>query len=160
MKKIDIGQALHILANVGVIAGILLLAYELNQNRRMAAAQTRNELQQGLVEMLMIPAGNMQLAELVVRANAGGELSPAEVVMVHFRSESTFRYWENVHYQYRQGMYDESEFSKHLQTMEVVLSRNAGLVKYWCEDRDLYSVRFREAIDAMREAVRCSQTER
>ena len=29
MKKIDLGQMINILANVGVIDGILLLAYEL-----------------------------------------------------------------------------------------------------------------------------------
>ena len=40
MKKIDLGQTLGILANVGVVFGILLLAYELNQNRQMMEAQT------------------------------------------------------------------------------------------------------------------------
>ena len=32
MKKIDLGQTLTILANVGVIAGIVFLGYELRQN--------------------------------------------------------------------------------------------------------------------------------
>ena len=31
MKKIDLGQAITILANFGVLIGILLLVYELNQ---------------------------------------------------------------------------------------------------------------------------------
>lgn len=153
MKKIEIGQALHILANVGVIAGILLLAYELDQNRQMAATQTRNELQQGLVDMLLVPADNMQLADVIVRANRGEDLSPSEVLMYRLRSEAVFRYWENVHYQNRQGMYDQSEFSKHLQAMETVLARNAGLVDYWCEDRELYSERFSEEIDSMAEVI-------
>ena len=36
MKKIDLGQSLTILANLGVVVGILLLVYELNQTRQFA----------------------------------------------------------------------------------------------------------------------------
>ncbi len=32
MKKLDLGQTITILANVGVIAGIVFLGYELRQN--------------------------------------------------------------------------------------------------------------------------------
>jgi len=35
MKKIEFGQAIAVFANIGVLVGILLLAYELNQNRQM-----------------------------------------------------------------------------------------------------------------------------
>jgi hypothetical protein len=38
MKKIDLGQTFHILANIGVIGGILLLAFELQQNNELMAA--------------------------------------------------------------------------------------------------------------------------
>ena len=40
MKKIDLGQTLGILANVGVIAGIVFLAFELRQNNELLVAQT------------------------------------------------------------------------------------------------------------------------
>ena len=42
MKKMDLGQTLQILANFGVIAGIVFLAIEIRQNtdsQRMLAAQ-------------------------------------------------------------------------------------------------------------------------
>ena len=48
MKRFEVGQALQLLGNFGVIVGILLLVYELNQNRDMMMAQTRNELSQGI----------------------------------------------------------------------------------------------------------------
>ena len=38
MKKIDLGQTITILANVGVIAGIVFLAFELQQNNELLAA--------------------------------------------------------------------------------------------------------------------------
>ena len=39
MKKIDLGQLVTILANIGVIAGIVFLALELRQTQRSMAAQ-------------------------------------------------------------------------------------------------------------------------
>ena len=42
MKKIDLGQALSILANLGVIAGIVFLAIEVGQNQ--AALEEQNTL--------------------------------------------------------------------------------------------------------------------
>ncbi len=41
MKKFDLGQSLNILANVGVIAGIIFLAYELNQNNEFLELEAK-----------------------------------------------------------------------------------------------------------------------
>ena len=39
MKKIDIGQTITILANIGVITGIIFLGFELRQNNQILIAQ-------------------------------------------------------------------------------------------------------------------------
>jgi hypothetical protein len=39
MKKIDLGQTLGIVANLSVLVGLLLVVYQLNQNRQLAQAQ-------------------------------------------------------------------------------------------------------------------------
>ena len=113
-----------LVTNLGVLIGIILLGVELNQNRDMMRAQTRNELSQGVLELLGSLVENKELADVMVRANNGEELTPTEVYIVGTQAERVFRYWENVHYQYRQGMYDESEFSRHLDTMQNVLFRD------------------------------------
>ena len=41
MKKIDLGQTAAVLANLGVIAGVLFLALELQQNNELIAAEGR-----------------------------------------------------------------------------------------------------------------------
>ncbi len=43
MRKLDLGQTVGILANVGVLIGVLLLVYELSLNRHIVEAQTRDE---------------------------------------------------------------------------------------------------------------------
>lgn len=44
MKKIDLGQTIGILANLGVIAGIIFLAVELQQNNQLSEVQVEMAL--------------------------------------------------------------------------------------------------------------------
>ena len=136
-------------ANVGVLIGIVLLIFELNQNREMIRAQTRNDIAQNALSILSLTATNEKLSEIVMRANSGDELTPSEYLMYVTRSESIFRHFENTHYQYRQGMFDDDEYQKHLATVTSVISRNNGLLVYWCTYKSMYSVPFGNDMDSL-----------
>ena len=138
MDSDRIGRWLTLGANLAVFVGIVLLIAELNQNYEIMRAQTRTEISQSLLSLLELTAQNRELAEIVVRANQGDELTPAELYMLNSRNESVFAFWQNVHYQGRHGMYDEEEFSQHIQMMGRVLNESPGLVEYWCDDRINY----------------------
>jgi len=157
LKKLDLGQTLQLLGNVGVILGILLLVFELNQNRDMMRAQTRNELARGLNDVLSLTISDPGLSEIIVRANAGEQLTPPESLRLVQRTELAFRYWENVHYQYRQDLYDESEFSRHADTIATVLTGSQNMLPFWCDQRLLYSVPFMEFIDELLAESECSK---
>jgi len=111
MRKIDFGQAIGVIANFGVLAGILLLVFELNQNRALMAAQTRDSVSQSVVFALRDTAGNSVLTDIHHRANVGEQLTPTEQDQFATHMISWFRIWENQHYQYRVGLYDEAEFA-------------------------------------------------
>jgi len=61
MNKIDLGQTIVILANVGVIAGIVFLAVEIRQNNRIVQAQTRAQIASESADHLMRRAENGEL---------------------------------------------------------------------------------------------------
>jgi len=44
LKNMDLGQTITILANIGVIAGILFLAFELRQNNEQLEIQFRGQM--------------------------------------------------------------------------------------------------------------------
>ena len=58
MKRLDSGQTLQLSGNLGVIVGILLLVYELNQSRDMMMAQKRTDLSRRIIEMLLDISNN------------------------------------------------------------------------------------------------------
>jgi hypothetical protein len=136
-------------ANIGVFVGIVLLIVELDQNRDMMRAQTRHEIAAGIVDLLLVPASNQQLADLMYRAKTGGELTPQENFQFKMRTNALFRYWEDVHYQYRVGLYDEVEFSKQKEAWNVALNRSEGMRNYWCDVRTLYSPEYMSEMDEL-----------
>lgn len=137
-------------ANVAVLVGIVLIIAELNQNHEMMRASTRNEISQGELALLTSMASNSDLVGVLLRAGQGKELSDAERFSVTVQSEAVFRLWQNVHYQGRNGLYDEEEFLKHLDTMRWVLSHSPWLVNYWCESRAIYPTVFVNEIDGLK----------
>ena len=142
-------------ANFGVLVGLLLLIVELNQNRDMMRAQIRHELAAGIVELLQVPASNEQLADVMYRAHSGEELTPRELFQFHLRTNALFRYWEDVHYQYREGLYDATEFEKQRDAWKASMTNSTRAQDYWCQVRTLYSPEFMTEMDGLIGADAC-----
>ena len=66
MQRPDLAQAIQILANIGVIAGILFLAIELRQNNEVLNAQARLQRAQTRIDGMTETLGNPDL----IRARA------------------------------------------------------------------------------------------
>ena len=132
-------------ANLGVLVGLILLILEIDQNRQATQAQTRNDIAQGAIGVISLAIDNPNLADIIVRSNRGEELSESEEYMLFSRAEVIFRYWENAHYQYRLGTYDEGEFTRHMVTMREIAWNTASLRQYWCENAGIFSEEYEKA---------------
>ena len=82
MKKIDLGHTISILANVGVIAGIVFLAVELRQNNELMAADSRAALSDRLRHVAEVVFTDAGLADILVKARNGDTLSESEETRV------------------------------------------------------------------------------
>lgn len=136
-------------ANVGVLVGLLLLVVELSQNAAMMRAQTRNELSAGIVDLFARVAENPELASLRRRADTGAELTLDETYRYDIITRAFFRYWENVHYQFRQGLYDEVEFSRQRDAWRDYAQASPALARFWCQQRAGFSPEFVEEFSAL-----------
>ena len=117
MKKLELGQAVQVFGNIAVVLGILLLAFELNQNHDMTRAQTRSEISRQITDFLSGVAGDSELASLMRRAQAGEELTADEDWQYFLLFSANVRFWENIHYQYRQDLFDDAEFAAELSSL-------------------------------------------
>jgi hypothetical protein len=149
LKKIDFGQTLHLLGNLGVIVGILLLVYELNQNREMMKAQTRNEMSQGLIHLFLEFSNDTETASIWRRGRAGEDLTEDEQTRFSLMTFSELRHHENVHYQYRNGLYDQTEYLAQRKAWRGLVFNNKGLVEIYCSYRFSLSSEFVADVDEL-----------
>ena len=103
MKKIDLGQTINILANVGVIAGIVFLAFELQQNNELLGAQIqayRFETYRGFADGIQ---ANTTLAGAMTKTENGEALTGTEDVLLRATVLNLFRSWQWQYTEAREG---------------------------------------------------------
>lgn len=93
MKKLDLGEAIGILANLGVIAGIVFLGIELRQNNELLAAESRSSRAERAIELLLL-ASNRDLAAVLAKLNDGADLDSTDQVQLRSYAISVFRGFE------------------------------------------------------------------
>ena len=95
MKKIDVGQTISILANLGVIAGIVFLGMELRQNNELMTQQQRFNRPSISPGTNTVIAENRDLAELRAKAQEDPSLlTPADWVQANALEMRVLRNWE------------------------------------------------------------------
>ncbi len=108
MKKIDLGQTLGILANFGVIAGIIFLGVELQQNNEFLATQARTERGAISREAGLRMLQNPDLRRATIKARSGGVLSEDERFLLELENEAVITDWRIIYQEYQLGALEES----------------------------------------------------
>ena len=106
MKSFDIGQFVQTLAIVGVIAGIVFLAFELRQNNELMEAEARFNRVTVSTEAYNITSTNGELAEIMVKANNNESLT--EVELYRYKA-SQMRFLINMEWMFREMPVDSPE---------------------------------------------------
>ena len=83
------------------------------------------------------------------------ELTPSEHFQYASRIRAMYRYFENVHYQYRNGLYEESEFERQTVAWKNYVARSGAAVEVWCSYRDSVSMEFAERMNGLLTTYKC-----
>jgi hypothetical protein len=148
MKNIDLGQGITILANIGVIAGIAFLAYELRQNTlatELVAAQGFLEAA-GSTNRLMVE--NPNLTEIIAKDIEGEELSRAERLQLNNGLLELLRAWEINHWQFERGALDAELWRGYNNMAANIFANNETAEEYWRQRLDYFSPGFNELVES------------
>src|SRR5262245_13097444 len=119
-----VNQGVQLAANVGVILSIVFLAYQIGEQRDLMKAQTRTATSEAAIGLLISEATDEGLVSAQRRSWWDGEeLSPDDRFRLDRLNRAYFRHWQNVHYQDRNGLYDETEFAASRAAWKFRLSR-------------------------------------
>ncbi len=87
-------------------------------------------------------AQDNELASIRRRGDAGEQLDVDEAYRYEAFTRGMFRYWENVHYQSRNDLYEEEEFRRQVEAWRAHAESSPGVVAWWCEYRAQFSDEF------------------
>jgi hypothetical protein len=149
MQKIDLGQTINTMANIGVIAGIAFLAYEVRQNTLAAKAQATESHLAAAMDSNSLIASNPQLADLIAKTIAGGEVTPGEDIQLSNLFANRLRAWQNTYLQYENGVLPEELLSGFDETNLSLLEQSVRFRDYWETRKIRYTLAFRGHVDGL-----------
>ena len=137
-----------LVANIGVLAGIIFVAVEIRQNTQMMRAQTKDSVTGKLADWMLQISTDPNAAQILIKGNLGEELDRevGERIIYRFMVQSNLRLWENEWYQYEIGLFDEDEFAPRLANWENIFQAE-GYREIWAGIGQYHSEGFREIID-------------
>ena len=128
-----INKWLALIANVAVVIGIVFVALELNQNSRMMKTQTRNAITESILNF-QFNAQSSGLRDVEEKAARDlSSLTAEETRQLFQLYVSNLRLWENIHYQYRNGVFDEDEFAAERNSWRALGERTPLLRGVYCQ---------------------------
>ncbi len=111
MDSTKLNGLISLIANVGVIAGIVFLGIEINQNSKLLRAESSFSMLQNRQSLRNQIFENPEIAQLMVKAENKEPLSEIEHYRLTNRVESTIIGWEWEYRQYLEGNIEEIPFA-------------------------------------------------
>jgi len=111
MKKIDLGQMMTILANLGVIGGIVFLGIELRQNNELMEAEARTTTGDLGLQFALNLSQNPSLAAVIAKVGRDEPLTEAEDIQLYGLGLYVLRALERSYNEMVRGALSEEDFN-------------------------------------------------
>jgi len=135
MDSDRLNRWLTLVANAAVVAGIVFLGLELRQNTEMMRAQSLTEMSRDATYLMTLNVNDKDYVETMWRGFQGEELDEIEQEQLHRTLLAWTKYWNNLAYLHRVGLYDEIEFAHQMSVVRDELEYLPGWKAHWCEFR-------------------------
>ncbi len=134
VKKFDYGQMVSVLANIGVIAGILFLGFEIRQNTLISRGAAVQSISEQINDWQIEMASNEEWIRVQTFLNNGGtyaELSEEDRTRYLYVASPVIRVMENRYRQVQLGIIDSSELEVGGGKANTYWYRSAHFIEFW-----------------------------
>ena len=111
MKNINLGQTIGILANIGVVAGIIFLAVELRQNNDLMMAEARADRRDIAREAVLRGLNYPELRRARRKAFDGELLTNDDIDVLELNNQAALTDFQYIYLEYREGLLEEDAVS-------------------------------------------------
>ena len=131
---------ISILANLGVLAGLILVAFELDQTNDLMAAQDRYNRLSALTASQNLYLQNVDTVAITNKVAAGDELTPGEQLALDIVRRNSMRLRE---WTYRELPIGELPIEQWKRGLDSI-----GVRDFWAQEKDEYDAEFVVFIDS------------
>ena len=147
MKKIDLGQTISIVANLGILAGLVLLAVELNQNNQLLRSAGVISLNEKAMEWNARIAENHEVAEIISKANNSEILTDTEQLRMTALTTILLAGWVMDFLQYQTGLVTEDYMNGIIPRYKDAFRNRPFQAEHWETAKDRYPQEFVHFMD-------------
>ena len=144
---------LQIIGNLGILAGLILVAMQINQNTQATIATASTDLTNQSMEYFALGMDNQVISRAILKESIGGELDDFEKAQLLQHQYLNFRIFENAYLQYRRGFYDEGEWDRYRRIIANRLTVDSYARQMWNDKLGLWTVEFEAEVSAIRDAL-------
>jgi hypothetical protein len=137
MKKIDVGQAIAVLANIGVIAGIVFLAIEIRQDNAMNQITIENAAQEHFSTFRSLVLENDDLFRIWEEGLLGSELTALEQAKFNeLCDEHMYRMFQS--YRMRFRLDPATEYRSSARVVGLFIAESDAYARCWARMRPAF----------------------
>jgi len=136
-------------ANIGVLAGILFLSFELRQNTMTSRLKAASDFQDSFSEIEFFIAQSPEFAELLVKGRNGEEVTGAAQLRLTVFYGNVLRTWQNTYLQFLSGALDKDIWQGSQTRLTQVLKEDRGLLDHWQTNKSQFSPVFNEMVTSI-----------
>ena len=141
-------------ANIGVLAGIIFLVFELQQNTVATQLEAASTFQNTFSEIELFIAGSPEFSELLHKGREGEEIAPANQIRLSVFYGNVLFSWQFIHFQYLSGAMDEDIWIGTQTKWTRIMTNDRGLFDHWQMSKLEFSPAFNELIVSITGKVR------
>ncbi|NNF22896.1 MAG: hypothetical protein HKN67_13225 [Saprospiraceae bacterium] len=143
-----ISTIIQILGTFAVFASLVYLAIQVRQNSQIAQSSVRH----AIAETIMSPPNNFIQSDsfrhaFIAHLN-GKKITPDQELQLQVYCYMTLKSWENIYYQYQNGMLSNEEWRPMRENLKLVM-QVIFYRTYWKREKHIYSSNFASEIDSI-----------
>jgi hypothetical protein len=150
MKKIDLGQTIAILANLGVIASLIFVGVQVQQGATATRSATVLQIKDAWVQLNLAAATSVELADATqaIAEQGWNDATNRDRTLVTAFYRTLFHNWSNAYYQYQNDTLDENQWGAFVREARVSLE-NPNIRRVWADWNHIYDDSYRELMDGL-----------
>lgn len=136
------------LGTLAVAISLIYVGIQIRQNTKVARSAARQAITELFIDSNKDLVGDSSLAGAFIRDLKGQELDEVERLRIFSRAYLALRNWENIHYQYRNGMLTKDEWQGFRLNLGAVFEWQT-VRTVWEKEKQFFSEEFQHEIDGI-----------